>query len=249
MAEEPVSAGRRNPHPGRVRSTESPRLLADKREISELHRFPVDPLIPEADDPTSMNARNQAGITWVEVLVIIGILFVLWSMALPLVSSLLTKAQMTKSLENMKTLHLVAQEMEMDGSKTGNTNLGWPGDTGGSFSNWASQIVKGGYLTTNDLCKMLSAAGCIVPSGKIPPMNETAVRVYAVTKDSEGDAVTFTSANFTNTPAGGEALNPSAKPYGDKGFVVFRKGGDGAILRPNQIGQTNLIGSFVPMCR
>jgi hypothetical protein len=149
----------------------------------------------------------------------------------------------------MKTLHLVAREMEFDGSKTGNTNLGWPGDTGGSFTSWTAQILKGGYLTTNDLCKMLSAAGCIVPQGKIPPMNDTAVRVYAVTKDSPGDAVLFTSGNFTNTPTGGEALSPSAKPFGNRAFVVFRKGGDGSVYLPRQTGQTNLIGSYVPLCR
>ena len=37
---------------------------------SKRTRFPFDPLIPEADDPTSMNPRNQAGITLVELLVI-----------------------------------------------------------------------------------------------------------------------------------------------------------------------------------
>ena len=149
----------------------------------------------------------------------------------------------------MKQLHLVTQQMALDGVTKGDTNLGWPGDTGGSFTNWTAQILKGGYLTTNDLCKLLSAFGCIVPSGKIPPMNETAVRVYAATKDSTGDVVLFTSGKFTNTPTGGEPLSPSAKPFGNKGFVVFRKGGDGGFYLRKQVGQTNLIGSFVPMCR
>ena len=80
-------------------------------------------------------------------------------------------------------------------------------------------------------------------------MNETAMRAYAVTDDSPSNAVLLTSSNFTNTPTGGEALNPSAKPFGNKGFVLFRKGGDGGVYLPKQIGQTNLIGSFVPMCR
>jgi hypothetical protein len=156
---------------------------------------------------------------------------------------------MVVSLSNMKQLWLATKQMAQDGETSGNTNLGWPGDTGGSYTNWTAQIVKGGYLTTNDLRKMLSAAGCIVPPGRIPPMNETAVRVYAVTKDSPGDAVFLTSANFTNTPTGGEALNPSAKPYGKRAFVVFRKGGDGCVYLARQVGKTNLIGSFVPMCR
>jgi len=44
-------------------------------------------------------------------------------------------------------------------------------------------------------------------------------------------------------------MDPSAKPFGNKGFVVFRKGGDGGVYLPKQVGQTNLIGAFVPLCR
>lgn len=111
------------------------------------------------------------------------------------------------------------------------------------------------YLTTNDLCKFLSVPGLIVPPGKVPAMNDTAVRVYGVCNDSPVDAVLFTSANFTNTPTGGEALSRSAKPYGNEGFVVCRNGGYGSIglngsaYLPRQVGQTNMIGSFVPLCR
>ena len=196
-----------------------------------------------------MNARNQAGMNLLEVLVIISIIGVLCSLAIPAVSAGPSKAKYTASLSNMRQLQLTAEQMALDGLKTTNTNLGWPGDTGGSFTNWTDQILKGGYLTTNDLCKLLSAPGYIVPPGKIPPMNETAVRLYAVTKDSPNDAVLFASGNFTNTPTGGEPLSPSAKPYGNKAFVVFRKGGDGGVYLPRQIGKTNIIGSFVPMCR
>ena len=200
-----------------------------------------------------MNARNQAGFTWVEVIVSLAVVLVacavVCSLVVPGVSSTIGKPRMTGSLSNMRQLHLVAQQMALDGVTTGNMNLGWPGDLGGSFSNWMAQILKGGYLTTNDLCKLLSAPGCVVPPGKIPPMNETAVRVYAVTKDSPGDAVLFTSGNFTNTPTGGEALGQTAKLFGNKGFVVFRKGGDGGVYLPRQIGKTNLIGSYVPLCQ
>ena len=105
------------------------------------------------------------------------------------------------------------------------------------------------YLSTNDLCTLLSVPGLIVPPCKIPPMSETAVRVYAVTKESPGDTVIFSSANFTNTPTGGDALDVTSKPFGTNGFAVFRKGGDGAFYRPKDVGQTNVIGSFAPLCR
>jgi hypothetical protein len=50
--------------------------------------------------------------------------------------------------------------------------------------------------------------------------------------------VFLTTANWTN----GQPLGQDAKPYGNKGFVVFRKGGDGAILLPKQYNSTNVIG-------
>ncbi len=42
-----------------------------------------------------------------------------------------------------------------------------------------------------------------------------------------------------------------SKPYGDKGLGRFsKKRGDGVILlQPRQIGETNIIGAFVPLCR
>lgn len=194
-----------------------------------------------------MNPRNQAGITLVELLVIIGIIFVLWSLSIPPVTAGPTKATLTQSLSNMKQLHLTCQQMALDGVTTGDKNLGWPGDYPG-FEVWVTNVVPA-YLSTNDFCKIVSGPGIAVPPGKLPRLDEMAVRVYAVTQDSPTNAVLLTSANFTNTLAGGEALNPSAKPFGNKGFVVFRKGGDGGVYLPSQVGQTNLIGSFVPMCR
>ncbi len=195
-----------------------------------------------------MNHHNEAGIVFEVFLCVVIILF-LCSLALPRVGSGIARSHETHVLSNMKQLHLVCQQMALDGVTTGDKILGWPGDTGGTFSNWAFQVVKGEYLTTKDLCYLLSGPGVIVPPGKIPQMNDTAVRLYAVDDRSQTNAVLLTSANFTNKPTGGEALNPSAKPFGDRGFVLFRKEGSGSILLPKQVGQTNIIGSFAPMCR
>ena len=111
-------------------------------------------------------------------------------------------------------------------------------------------MVVPSYLSTNDFCKLLSAPGKVVPPGKIPYSTfDSGVLVYAVSTNSPDTAVFLTSANFTNTPHGGTPLDKKALPYGNKGFGVFRKGGDGAILPPRQVGKTNLIGTYVPLCR
>lgn len=154
---------------------------------------------------------------------------------------------MTQTLSNMKQLHLATQQMALDGEFTTNSALGWPGDTGGTFSNWTTQLVHGGYLSTNDLAKLLSAPGMKVPTNTIPLTNHTALIVYAVKANSPDDALFLSTANFTYTPTGG-VYDPSAEPYPKKGFITFRKAGDGAILTPRQANMTNIIGSYVPIC-
>ena len=201
-----------------------------------------------------MNGRSPSGISLVEILValaVLGVLVVLVLLAIPLplgVHGSLVRAQMTQTLVNMRQLQLATKQMALDGVTMGNAGLGWPGDTGGSFSNWTAQLLNGRYVSRKDLCKLLSAPGVIVSTNDLLTNNRTAVLVYAVSTNSSGQAVFLSTANMTNTAEGG-VLNPEAKPYGDKGVIVFRAAGDGAILQPRQVGQTNIIGSYVPLCR
>lgn len=196
---------------------------------------------------TCMNPRNQAGITLVEVVVCVVIGLFLCLLAIPPVTSGSPKTPLLASLSNLRQLQLTCEQLAIDGATTGDTNLAWPGHYT-SYGAWVTNVVPA-YLSTNDFCKIVSAPGLTVPSGRLPRMDATAIRLYAVGSESPTNAVLLTSANFTNTPTGGEALNPSAKPFGNKGFVVFRKGGSGSVLLPKQVGQTNIIGSFVPLCR
>ncbi len=198
-----------------------------------------------------MTSRNYAGISVVEVFIALVVIVIIILAVIPSLSENragVTRSQMTQTLSNMRQLHLATQQMTLDWQTTNADNIGWPGDIGGTFSNWTTQLVKGGYLWTSDLCKLLSAPGVIVPSRAIPLTNNTALLVYAVSTNSPGTAVFLTTANFTNTPTGG-VLNPAAEPYGEKGFLVFRLAGDGAVLRAKQAGDTNVVGSYVPLCR
>lgn len=199
-----------------------------------------------------MNRWNRTGMTRIELLVTVVVtLLVLILVTTQCGTRAIVKSQMIAELSNMKELHLATEQMASDGYKEGKAGLNWPGDTGGTFSNWTTQLVQENYLTKKDLAKLLSAPGVIVSPEDIPMVNTTAVLVYAVSTNSPESVVFLSSANFTNTPAGGLPPLASAKPYGNKGFVVFRKGGGGAILQSRQTGLhfTNIIGAFVPLCR
>lgn len=195
-----------------------------------------------------MTSRRCAAFTWVEMLVVIFVVTVLILLALPPITSGHGYSPRTATLSNMKQLQLATQSMALDGVTTGLTNLAWPGSIDSTFANWAKSIVPD-YLPTNDFCKLLSASNFPVDPRTLPTKNQNAILVYAVNEEQNGKHVFLTTANFTNTPTGGKALRANAKPFGDKFFVVFRKGGEGAILLANQVGDTNLIGSFAPLLR
>ncbi len=183
-----------------------------------------------------------------ETLVGLAVLVLLFGITWSAVQPSLIRCKVDKRLSNLKQLHLATQQMALDGISSGSKDLGWPGDTGGTFTNWVHRLVPD-YLSTNDFAKAMSGPGLIQRLGEIPQQKNCAALVYAVREESPGETVFLTSANFTNTPTGGAPPQPATKPYGEKLFVVFRKAGDGAILQSKQVGQTNLIGSYVPLLR
>jgi hypothetical protein len=73
--------------------------------------------------------------------------------------------------------------------------------------------------------------------------------VYAVRESSPTNAVFLTTANFINEPAGGQRLQATAKPFGKKGFLAFRKNGEGDIFMAKKVADTNAIGSYVPLLK
>jgi prepilin-type N-terminal cleavage/methylation domain-containing protein len=188
--------------------------------------------------------KSSRAFTLIELLVVIAIIGILAALALPAITGALGRAQMTQSLSNMKQLHLATTQMALDGMTTGDTNLAWPGDSKVTFQGWANALIDGAYLTTNDFAKLVSAPGKQNGPGAIPSAADSAIIAYAVAENSEGGTVFLSTANYEYSANGGN-LTTNA-PYGKKGFVIFRKGGDGAVYLPKQATNTAIIGTNVP---
>ena len=182
------------------------------------------------------------GFTLIELLVSIGIAIILAALAVAALASALSKAQMNGTMNNARQLCLAQFQMANDGAATGTATLAWPGDYAPPLTalvDYINKLVGAGYLKGGDVAKLLSAPGCslIVAVASGPPESVTfaintksALKVHPV-RDADPDNTVFaTSRNYVYDTA----LNGSAVPYGTKGFIVVRKGGDASVFRSAQ---------------
>jgi prepilin-type N-terminal cleavage/methylation domain-containing protein len=191
-----------------------------------------------------MKTRSQSAFTLIEMLVVISIIAVLAAFAVPALTSALTKGQMTGTMNNGRQLYLAAQQMALDGAANGDPALAWPGDYNpvpGSLQAYMSTLVANDYLKAGDVQKLLSGPGASVTVTPVagPPPGVTlagvaALKVYLVTEADASNAIFAVSRNYDYDTAlvasvGGVPNNP----FGQKGFIVQRKGGDASILRAN----------------
>ncbi len=175
--------------------------------------------------------------TLIELLVVISIIGILAALAIPAIGNALTRAQLTQTLSNCRQLSLASFALSQEAVSTGDTTiLGFPGNN--TFSKWAEELTNAG-LSTNDVAKLLTASG-ITNKAWPPTQASSALYAYQVVDSSPGDMIFLSTKNWDASSPG--PLSPTAIPYGDKGFVVFRKGGDGAIYKANQSSSTNLLG-------
>lgn len=182
--------------------------------------------------------NGSRAFTLIELLVVISIIAILAALALPAITGALARGQMTQTMSNSRQIYVSTFNMALDGTTTGDTNLGWPADIGGTWSAWANALVGGGYMSTNDFAKMLSAPGVIRGTNTgVGSPTPSAINVYNVGESSPMQAAFITTANYTNPVA----LSADAKPFGNKGFVVFRKGGDGLVYTPQQATNTSIL--------
>jgi len=183
--------------------------------------------------------RTLRAFTLIELLVVISIIAILAALALPAITGALAQGQISQALSNARQLYTASFAMAMDSIATGDTSIGWPYDMGGSWGPWATQLTNGKYLTQADFNKLLVAPPIKRPTNtEVTASEPSALAVFNVSETNPPTTVFITTANFTSA---GQELDPNAVPFGDKGFVVMRKGGDGNRYTKIQATNTDII--------
>ncbi len=149
-------------------------------------------------------------------------------------------------MNNARQLYIAGFSMATDNGTTGDDLLGWPGDLAErkvkpvtTVSGYIERLIEGGYLKKSDMAKVLQAPG-IIPWNTNRPVDadrNCPFKFYRV-KETDGPSTLFcASRNFTYN----EGIDKKKTPYGDKGFIIFRKGGDGFVYNNNKQATSNLI--------
>jgi prepilin-type N-terminal cleavage/methylation domain-containing protein len=186
--------------------------------------------------------------TLIELLVVIAIIAILAALAVPALTSALSKAQQTGTMNNARQLYLAQFQMSNDGSATGDATSAWPGDLPGTpptnIVDYANVLTGKGYLKGGDVIKMLNAPGAsftatVTTNAGVDSLSAatgtSALKVWAVQDADPATAVFCTTHNYVYDTA----IVDGSIPYGVKGFITVRKGGDAAVFR---VGQATVTG-------
>ena len=187
--------------------------------------------------------KTSSAFTLIELLVVIAIIAILAALAVPALTSALAKAQMNGTMNNTRQLYLAQFSMANDGATTGDNRLAWVGDLPAAdratLQAYLNALIRGGYVKGADIAKLISAPGAgpavTVTVGTpdtiaLGGLASAAVKIHPLVDSDPSHTIYCSSHNYTY----GNALTTGTVPYGDKGFVVMHKGGDGAVFRSGQ---------------
>jgi hypothetical protein len=177
-------------------------------------------------------SRRNCAFSFVEVVVVIVVTAALVVVLVPWGhSGDLVPARMTETLANARSLQIATQGMTLDRKAGRSDGVNWTAvrSKGGvekplSLSVFLGLLVREGYMTKQELRKVLSAPGKM-PNIDALRAEEIAFKIFWVGDLSPADQPLLVTVNVNP----GEDLQADAQPFGSKGFVVFNKGGSGGV--------------------
>jgi prepilin-type N-terminal cleavage/methylation domain-containing protein len=186
--------------------------------------------------------KPSSAFTLIELLVVIAIIAILAALAVPALTSALSKAQQTGTMNNARQLYLAQFQMSNDGSATGDATSAWPGDLPTVPTNlvdYANVLLAKGYLKGGDIIKLFNAPGASFTANVVSaygvdtisgPGGTAALKVWGVKDADPATTVFCTTHNYLYDTV----IANGSIPYGTKGFITIRKGGDAAVFRVGQ---------------
>src|SRR5262249_18961275 len=146
------------------------------------------------------------------------------------------------TMNNARQLYLAQFQMSNDGSATGDASSAWPGDlttVPQTTTEYLNVLCAKGYLRGADAIKLMNAPGAqytaaVTSNGGVDsltgPAGTSALKVWLVGDAAPATSIFCTSRNYTYD----NPLASTSIPYGTKGFVTIKKGGDASIYRVGQ---------------
>lgn len=188
-----------------------------------------------------MKQLRTLAFTLIELLVVISIIGILAALAIPAVAGALVKGQLTGTLNNARQLQLATFSINLENEAAGMPSA-WPGSNASgqvTFAKWRDTLTNS--LSESDLRKMFSAPRVSVTNPLQAAMTATAFNVYQAGNVEDSGVIFITTRNWDATQPS-TAPSATSTPYGDKGVVVMRKGGDGQVFQQRFITDTNAVG-------
>jgi hypothetical protein len=181
-----------------------------------------------------------------EILIIAGVLTVLLILVIVFFRAQGGSDDMLQTLTNMRQLQVATQVITVD-NQAQEKPIQWTTANGKpiSYAQWTNALA-GANLNPQDIRRLLSARSQrLLWSDKV---TENAITVFAVTDSDPKNTLFLVTKNWH----GLEEKKLSGDPYGAKGFIVMRKGGDGVILSASQSQNADTIGAggtfhFLPL--
>jgi len=199
-----------------------------------------------AENKTYMKIKINkyfSAFTLIELLVVIAIIAILAALAVPALTSALAKAQQTGTMNNGRQLYLAQFQMANDGAATGDNTSAWPGDLTAvptTLVGYLNNLLAKGYLKGADALKLCTApsAGFTATVTTQPdgtdvlslPGGTSALKVWMVRDVDPATTIFCTSRNYVYDTG----LVSTAVPYGSRGFITVKKGGDATVYRLGQ---------------